>query len=99
MRALTAPISASTSGNTAVVAAHAGQTITVVSILVIAAGTVGVKFQSGTTDITGSLPLVANSGFTQVSSMGVFKTSVSEALNINLDANVAVGGFLSYILD
>jgi hypothetical protein len=93
-----APIVASASGNTAVVAAVTGKRIRVLSYSLIAAGTASVKFQSATTDITGTYPLVANTGLSDNGGeAGVFQTGVAETLHINLSAAVAVGGRVTYI--
>jgi hypothetical protein len=93
-----AVISASASGNTPVVAAVSGKKIRVLRWSVSANGAVNVKFQRGTTDVTGLYYLAQyasiGGGYCPV---GHFETAVTEALNINLSANVAVGGVCTYI--
>ena len=93
-----ASISASSIGNTEVVAAVSSKKIRPVAAFLMANGTVHVKWQSAANDKTGLIYLVANTGlvipFNQV---GWFETNAGEALNINLSANQAVGGQLVYI--
>ncbi|OYT74186.1 MAG: hypothetical protein CFK49_09705 [Armatimonadetes bacterium JP3_11] len=93
-----AVISANTSGNTQVVAGVSGKRIVVVAFAVVAAGTVNIQFRSGTTNaITGTMRLVEAGGIAHEFSGGLFRTGVGEALNINLSANVQVGGHLTYL--
>lgn len=90
-------ISASTGADNLVVAAVTGKQIKVQSVVLVASGTVSVKWRSNTTDISGAMPLVANSGFVLPSgSSNYFETAVGEALNINLSGAVAVNGHISY---
>lgn len=102
--ALSAVITANTSGDTAVVAAVTGKKIRVKGLLLTngAASVQNVKFRTGTTDLTGliystaigimaSLPLSGNDFY--------FETAAGAALNINLSASTAVGGFVDYTLE
>jgi hypothetical protein len=50
-----APINATTSGDTQIVAGVSGKRIRVIAYAVIASATVSIKFRSGTSDITGSM--------------------------------------------
>ena len=99
---LFAPINTAASGQTQLVAAAAtGLKIKVASYVVIAGGTVSVKFQSGNTDLTGPMPFVANSGVVapgQVSSHW-FETAANTALNINLGSAVQVSGHVGYFIE
>lgn len=91
-------ISASSSGDTTLIAAIASTVIRVVNLCLIANGTVNVKFKRGSTDITGLYYLVANAGAVlPEASRGWFETGSNEALVINLSAAVAVGGHLAYV--
>lgn len=91
-------ISASASGDTSLVAAIASTIIRVVSLCIIANGTVNVKFKRASTDITGLYYLVANTGVVlPEATRGWFETGTNEALQINLSAAVAVGGHLGYV--
>lgn len=92
-------VNASASGNTQVVAAQgAGVKIRVLSYTLVSAGTVSVKFQSATTDITSLKALVANTGIAATDDpSGLFQTAANEALNINLSAAIAVGVDVTYI--
>lgn len=94
-----AAIDVSTSGDTALVAAVATKRICPVAILVIAAGTVSVKFKDGATDKTGASPFQAREGYSiAIPAPGRFwEGTANTALNINLSAAIQVTGFLSYI--
>jgi hypothetical protein len=95
-----ASISASSSGDNQIVALVATKKLKVLSCALVANGTVSVKWRSNTTDISGAMPLVVNSGFVLPASapgMGhYFETAAGEALNINLSGNIAVAGHISY---
>ena len=97
-----AVIDHATSGDNTLVSAVIGKRIRVVSLFLVAAGTVNVRFESGAsgTALTGQMNLIANTGF--VLSMGFneagwFETSKSELLNLELSAAISVDGVLSYI--
>jgi hypothetical protein len=95
-----AVISGSASGNNTLVAAVSGKKIRMLSLLLVASGTVNVKFQSGAggTDLTGLMNLVANTGFSLAySPIGHFETASNTLLNMSLSAAVAVGGVLTYV--
>lgn len=92
---------AAASGQTALVAAPAnGQAIYVVSYVVVAAGAVTVKFQSGNTDITGTMSLAANGGLVCAGrpESPVLKCGANAALNINAGGAVQLSGHFSYVL-
>jgi len=91
-----APINATNSGNTQVVGAVSGKRIRVIAYAVIANATVNIKFQSGTTDITGSMRVVEGGGIAHAYDGGLFQTAVGQALNINLSTNATVGGYVVY---
>lgn len=89
-----AVITASAAGETAVVAAVTGKKIRVLNYVLTRSGAVNVKFQSGTSDITGLLYEGAAAAY---SPLGQFETAAGAALNINLSGAVAVGGHITYI--
>jgi hypothetical protein len=92
-------ITASGSGNTEVVAAHSGKKIRVVAYTLMANGTVNVKFQGATTDISGLKYLVANTGMVCGDlEKGWFETAAGVALNVNLSGSIAVGGEIVYVV-
>jgi hypothetical protein len=96
-----AAITANTTGATTVVAAVGGKQIRVTQVILISNGSVNVKFQTSTgpTDLTGLLYLASNTGFAPgYDPTGHFQTVTGDALNINLSSNVAVGGWIKYIL-
>ena len=93
---LYAPINATSSGNTQVVGGVSGKRIRVIAFAVIASATVNIKFQSGTSDITGSMRVVEGGGIAHAYDGGLFQTAVGQALNINLSANATVGGYVVY---
>lgn len=94
-----AVISASASGDNQIVAAVAGKKIRVLQWSFASNGTVSAKWRSGTTDLTGSRPLIqyamASGSFSPV---GRFETAVNQALNLNLTGAIGVGGELAYVL-
>lgn len=93
-----AVITTSASGATAIVAAVTGKKIRVIAYSVVANAAVNVKWQSGTTDVTGLKYLAANGGIVQgYNPAGWFQTASAEALNINLSGAVAVGGEVVYV--
>lgn len=88
---------------TLVAAAGAGLKIKVVSYVIMAAGTVSVKFLNGPGggNLTGAFPLVANTGIAVAGSTNshLFETSANTALVINLSAAVSVTGHYSYYIE
>ena len=102
-----APISANTIGDTAVVAAVTGKRV-VVSDVVLYNGVAtanNVKFRTGTTDLYPAFPMPLATGIPisidapQRTGQSVLRTNAGEALNINLSAATAVGGFVVYELE
>lgn len=97
---LFAPIVASASGATTIIAAVTSKKIRVVALQVIANAAVNVKWQSHVTptDLTGLAYLAANGGYVlPYNPVGWFQTVAGEALDINLSGSVAVGGSLTYV--
>ncbi len=93
------PIAVTVSGATALVAAVSQKKIRVWGYSLMAYGAVGVKFQSSATDLTGLYAQTANGGIVEPSGMlPIFDCNANEALNINLDTAVTVGGRLMYEL-
>ena len=94
-----APITASASGVTTIVAAVASKKIRILGAVIVCTTAVTVKFQSHTTTATatGAFPFGANGGAAiPFSPVGWFETVAGEALDINLGSAVAVGGQLIY---
>jgi len=94
-----AAISAGSAGANTLVAAVPGKRIRVLGVVLVCAGSVALKFQSGTaTDLTGAMAMSANGGFAPPASpFGQFQTTAGEALVLHLSAASAVGGWLSYV--
>ena len=93
-----AKIVASASGNTSVLALVSGKKIRVLRASFVANGSVNVKFQSNTTDVTGLWYMTQfASGGGGYCPVGLFETASGEALNINLSASVAVQGIITYV--
>jgi len=89
-----------TSGNNTLVAAVASKKIRVLAGLLIAAGTVIVRFESGAdgTALTGQMNLVANVGFQiPFCPVGNFETAATTLLNLELSAAVSVDGWIVYV--
>ena len=82
-----------------IVSGVVGKRIVVLAYTLIANGTVNVKFQSDSTDISGLLYLIANVGASPAQGMfGQFATLKGGDLNLNLSDSIAVGGHLTYLI-
>jgi hypothetical protein len=94
-----ASISASNSGDTILVASVPGKKLRVLKYTVVSAGAVGLKFRSSSgVDLTGAMPLAANSGVGGAwCPAGLFETVAGDALVLNLSASASVAGHLTYI--
>lgn len=97
-----AVISRATSGaGTAVVAAQAGKRIYVYGYVIMSAGTVGAKFESGDgstqTALSGLFPLAAQAGVSfPLGHEPCFSLPPGKALYLNLDAAIGVYGHVAY---
>lgn len=94
-----AVIDAATSGNNVLVAAINGKKIRVLSVFVVAAGAVTVRFESEAdgTALSGQMNLAANGGFVlPFNPAGWFETAFGELLNLELSGAVSVDGCLTY---
>lgn len=88
------------SGNNTLVAGVTGRKIRVLSAILVAAGTVSPKFQSGAggTDLTGAMPMVANGVITlPFNPEGWFETAPGALLNLNLNVAISVTGVVTYV--
>lgn len=95
-----AVIDAASSGDNTLVAAVTSKKIRVLSLFLVAAGTVNVRFESGAggTALSGQMNLVANTGFAlNYNPKGWFETASNTLLNLELSGAVSVDGSLSYI--
>ena len=95
-----AVIDNATSGDNTLVAAVAGKKIVVVQLLLISAGTMTVRFESGAsgTALSGQMSVLAATGFRlEFSPVGHFETAVGELLNLELSAATSADGYLKYI--
>jgi hypothetical protein len=93
-------IDAATSGDNTILAAVTAKKIRVLSLFLVAAGTVNVRFESGAggTALTGQMNLVANTGFAlPYNPVGWFETASNTLLNCELSAAISVDGCLTYI--
>lgn len=95
-----AVIDAASSGDNTLVAAVAGKRIRVLSLYLVAAGAVTVRFESaaGGTPLTGQSSMAANGVLAlPYNPTGWFQTVAAELLNLELGGAVSVDGALSYI--
>lgn len=94
-----AKVAAASNGSNEIVAAVAGKIIRVLGYHLSHSGTVNSKWQSASTDLTGlnygTAGVIAHEDQTRD---GHFETAAGEALNLNLSAGTAVGGYISYLL-
>lgn len=91
-----APINVAASGDTTIVAAVGEKTIRVLSIALVAAGSVVATFKSSETAITGPLPLATGQPLAIATGWGCFQTAPGEALALNLSGSVQVSGWIAY---
>lgn len=94
-----AVIDKASSGDNTIVSAVSGKRIVVVSLFIVSAGTVNIRFESGAsgTALTGQMNLVANTGFVlPYNPYGWFVTAKDELLNLELSDAISVDGSLSY---
>lgn len=98
-RCTQAAVAASSSGDNSLVTATASQTTRVFAAMLTNNGTaeVSIKWRSATTDLTGLTILYpGGSLFLPYCGEPYFVTATNEALNLNLSAAVAVGGWIDY---
>jgi len=89
-----------TSGDHTLVTPTFGKKVRVIALSLIANGDVSVYLRSAAAGdaITGSFSLAENSGFVMPFSLaGWFETVAGETLEINLSADVYIGGSLVYV--
>ncbi|MGH2359755.1 MAG: hypothetical protein ACRDGM_04325 [bacterium] len=94
-----AVIDHASSGDNTIVAAVANKKIRVLAVLLVAAGAVTVRFESGAsgTALTGQMTMAANGGFVMpFNPAGWFETAASVLLNLELGGAVSVDGVLLY---
>lgn len=95
-----AVIDAATSGDNTLLAAVASKKIRVLSLYLVSAGTVNVRFESGAggTALSGQMNLVVNTGFVlPFNPIGWFETASNTLLNLELSAAVSVDGGFTYV--
>jgi hypothetical protein len=93
-----AKIEATASGQTTVVDGVTGKKIRVLRMGYTASAATSVKWQSASTDLTGSETMVAGAkGGASYCEVGVIETAAGEDLNISLSATATVGGMLTYV--
>lgn len=88
-----------TTGDNELVAAVENHLIRVYLVLLIAGGTVTVRFESGAggTALTGQMQLTAQIGFSPAwCPYGQFETAIGESLNLELGGAVSVDGWAKY---
>ncbi len=92
-------VDVNTSPNSTLIAAVSGKKILVLGCVIVAAGSVNIRFEDGAngTPLTGVINITTNSGFTLPLGLpGWFKTSTNTLLNLELSAGTAVAGTLVY---
>ena len=84
----------------AIVAAVSGKRICVLGICLIVSAAVAVTFKSGTTPVSGPLPLAANGGFVvnppADPAMHWMETAVGQSLALSNSAECQCSGFITY---
>lgn len=95
-----AVIDAAASGDNTILAAVTSKKIRVLSLFLVAAGAVNVRFESGAsgTALTGQMNLAANGGFVlPFNPVGWFETAAGVLLNLELSGAVSVDGSFCYV--
>ena len=95
-----AKIDAATLGDNTLVAAVTGNKIRVLAFLMVGAGTVTARFESGAggTALTGQMTLAVNTVVpAPFNPEGWFETAAGALLNLELSAAVSVDGCLAYV--
>lgn len=96
-----AVIDNATLGDNTLVAAVAGKKIRVLNIVVVSAGTMTIRFESGAsgTALTGQMNVAAATGFAPgFDPTGHFETAAGELLNMELSGATSADGWLTYVL-
>lgn len=96
-----ATIDTASAASNALIAGTTGNQIIVLNYLLIAGGTVNATFEdSDGTNLSGALPLVANSGasFPGTPDSPAFKTASGKGLNLLLGSAVQVSGHIAYLV-
>jgi hypothetical protein len=92
---------ASSGDNTLVAAAGPGKKIRVLSYVLVSAGTVTARFESGAggTALTGQMTMAVNSVIeASFNPYGHFETAANALLNLELSGAVSVDGHLTYVI-
>lgn len=92
-------ISQGGAGTTSLVTADGTRHIKVVSYVVVISAIGNCKFIDGSGDLTGNLPLVANSGVSAISDAAtpLFQTAINSALSIVTTGGAAFGHFTYFL--
>ncbi len=96
-----AAIDNATSGDNTLVAAVTGKKIRVLDVVLISAGAMTARFESGAsgTALTGQMTLAAGTGFAPgYNPVGHFETAAGSLLNLELSAATSADGWLVYVL-
>jgi hypothetical protein len=93
-------IDAATLGDNTLVAAVTGKKIRVLDIVLISAGAMTIRFESGAsgTALTGQMTVAAGTGFAPgYNPLGHFETAAGALLNMELSAGTSADGWLVYV--
>lgn len=96
-----AVIDHASNGDNTLVAAVTGKKIRVLQFVIVSAGSVTVRFESGAsgTALTGQMTLATGGGVSSGwNPAGHFETVAGALLNLELSAGVSVDGYLTYVL-
>ena len=86
-----------TIANNTIIAAVAGKSIRMVSMMLTVAGAVNIQWKSGTAARSGLMEFADSGGMTHAAQDGILWTAVGAALNLDQDATVQVSGTITYI--
>lgn len=87
-----------TSGAPTVVAAITGRKIRVLEYVFTSTTAQGVKWQSGSTDLSGNITIDANGGISAKNELGLVETAAGEALKLTPDGAGTINGHIVYVV-
>ena len=86
-----------TIANNEIVAAVAGKSIRMISMMLTVAGAVNIQWKSGTAARSGLMEFADSGGMTHSAQDGILWTAIGAALNLDADSVAQISGTLTYI--
>ena len=90
-------ISLDSAGTFTLQSAVSGKRLVVYSVTIVSDAAISITFKSGSTSITGAIPVAENGGFADSFGDGLFEVAAGEDFDVTLTGTCpAVGGYYSY---